>query len=230
MRVLIVDDDTELLQLVKKALERDGHEIFICISGEQALDVARTARPEIALVDLGLPMLSGEQLVTQLRARDSSVAILVVTAQSAVSSRVRCLDHGADDYLVKPFALAELRARVRALSRRIPRVKGTEKLRWKDVELDFAARRATRSGQDAPITAREWAILEVLANRIGQVVERREIIERVWNQPEDENTQASLEVLIGRIRRKLSPDILSTLRGQGYRLATGSNEQENREQ
>jgi DNA-binding response OmpR family regulator len=222
MRVLVVDDDIELLELVKRALERDGHEVWASTTAEQGIELVRSASPEIAVVDLGLPGMSGEELTTQLRQENHPLAILVLTAQSAVSSRVRCLDGGADDYLTKPFAIAELRARVRALSRRVPREAPLQKYVRGEVELDFQGRRATCAKKHAPITAREWAILEILANRSGHVVERREIIERVWNQPEDENTQASLEVLVGRIRRKLDPSLLRTLRGHGYLLEEGT--------
>lgn len=218
MRILVVDDDVELLALVRKALERDNHQVHTCTSGESALALVKEIDPDIVLVDLGLPGMSGEQLTSKLRSENSRVAILVLTAQSAVSSRVRCLDNGSDDYLTKPFAIAELRARVRALSRRIPKNTSLAPLQHGEILLDFASRIATMRGQIAPITAREWSILEVLASHWGQMVERREIIERVWQQAEDASTQASLEVLIGRIRRKLSSELIVTVRGQGYRL------------
>lgn len=218
MRILVVDDDVELLGLVHKALERDDHQVNTCTSGEAALLLVTEKDPDIVLVDLGLPGMSGEELTSRLRSENSRVAILVLTAQSAVSSRVRCLDIGSDDYLTKPFAVAELRARVRALSRRVPKSTSLQHLHCGDIVLDFASRRATKGGEIAPITSREWSILEILAHHRGQVVERREIIERVWKQPEDASVQASLEVLIGRIRRKLSTELVETVRGQGYRL------------
>lgn len=218
MRILVVDDDVELLGLVHKALERDDHQVLTCTSGEAALQLVKEMEPDIVLVDLGLPGISGEELTSKLRCENSRVAILVLTAQSAVSSRVRCLDNGSDDYLTKPFAIAELRARVRALSRRIPKSTSPQYLQCGEIVLDFASRRATKCGEVAPITSREWSILELLASHCGKVVERREIIERVWQQPEDASVQASLEVLIGRIRRKLSVELVATVRGQGYRL------------
>jgi two-component system OmpR family response regulator len=144
--------------------------------------------------------------------------ILVLTAQSAVASRVRCLDAVADDYLSKPFAVAvaELRARVRALSRRV-RVGPPPLLQRGKAVLDFEGRRATLDAREAPITAREWAILECLARARGAVVSRQELLERVWTR-NDAAAAASPEVLIGRIRRKLGNDLIRTLRGGGYVL------------
>jgi len=214
MRVLVVDDDAELLELVERALVRDDHEVRTAESAEQALEILEQDRADLIVLDLGLPGASGEDLCRTLRQRGPSPAILVLTAQSAVSSRVRCLDSGADDYLAKPFAVAELRARVRAVGRRaaVPRpqlvVSG-------DVRLDFANRRAQVAGDEAPITAREWAILEVLASERGRVVGRGELLDRLWNQSNGA-ASASLEVLIGRIRRKLGSEMVRTVRGKGY--------------
>lgn len=221
MRVLIVDDDPELLELVQRALERDGHEISTCTAGEAALSALPILQPEILVVDLGLPGISGEVLIQRLRASDSRVAILVLTAQSAVSSRVQCLDDGADDYLSKPFAIAELRARIRALSRRVVTAPRKPIFRIGGVELDFGMRHAKVNGEAAPITAREWAILEALATQPGQVMARRELIQRVWNQVDDDSVAASLEVLVGRIRRKIGSELLRTVRGEGYALEVG---------
>ncbi len=218
MRILVVDDDTELLGLVQRALTRDGHEVWLSSSAQQALEMISSVKPELAVLDLGLPDMPGEELCRRIRTSGESTAILVLTAKTAVSSRVQCLDDGADDYLTKPFAIAELRARVRALSRRVPSQARPSIWIARDVALDFAARRATVAGVPAPITAREWGILEALANHPGEVVDRREILSRVWNQVEDRATGASLEVLIGRIRRKLGPEIVRTVRGEGYVL------------
>ncbi len=216
MRVLIVDDHTEVLELVDRALSRDQHQVFTAGSAERALEELAARRPDIVVLDLGLPDGSGEDLCRKIRSSGDSTAILVLTAQSAVASRVRCLDAGADDYLTKPFAVAELRARVRALSRRtqvaVPRVWQRGRL-----VLDFSARRASVDEREAPITAREWAILECLARAAGQVVPRQQLLEQVWTRA-DAAAAASLEVLIGRIRRKLGSDAVRTLRGGGYAL------------
>jgi two-component system, OmpR family, response regulator len=168
------------------------------------------------VLDLGLPDGSGRELCRDLRRRGNPIPILVLTAESAVSSRVACLDAGADDFLGKPFAVVELRARVRALGRRAISLR-TFAYERGDVFLDFAARRALVAGREAPITAREWSILELLAGRSGRVVSRSELLDGVWSEISDA-TNASLDVLIGRIRKKLGANVVRTVRGEGYAL------------
>jgi DNA-binding response OmpR family regulator len=219
MRVLVVDDHRDVLELVERALSRDQHHVVCAESAETALEKVTVEMPEIAIIDLGLPGASGEELCRALRRQSDGLGILILTAESAVSSRVRCLDAGADDYLTKPFAVAELRARVRALSRRA-RHSTPLKLLQRELELDFGKRRAFVSGREVPITAREWAILELLAADRGRVVPRSTLLERLWNR-QDDSAAASLEVLIGRIRKKLGDEAVRTLRGEGYALAEG---------
>lgn len=216
MRVLVVDDHAEVLELVGRALERDEHEVFSAVSVEEAERQLFAHRPDLVVLDLGLPDGSGEQLCRRIRETGDGPAILILTAENRVASRVRCLDAGADDYLSKPFAIAELRARVRALSRRA-RAQLPKSFRRGELELNFAARRAYVSGKEAPITSREWAILEILAASKGNVVLRSELLERVWHR-EGEAESASLEVLVGRIRRKLGSHAVRTVRGEGYAL------------
>jgi two-component system, OmpR family, response regulator len=216
MRVLVVDDEDELLDLVQRALLRDGHSVITAGSAFEARRTLEQNHAELLVLDLGLPDGSGQQLCRALRAGGYTAPILVLTAQSAVASRVECLDAGADDYLSKPFAVAELRARVRALGRRSVTVR-TFSYRWQDVFLDFSARRALVRGEEAPVTAREWSILELLAARTGRVVSRSELLESVWGEVSDA-AGASLEVLIARIRRKLSASVIRTVRGEGYAL------------
>lgn len=214
MRVLVVDDQGEVLELVQRALIKDAHDVSVAGSISEARDSFEARPTEIVVLDLGLPDGSGEELCRWLRARSEQLAILVLTAENAVASKVRCLDAGADDYLSKPFAVAELRARIRALARRAAIAVPVNFERGR-VELDFGVRRATCEGKEAPITAKEWAILEVLVASAGRIVPRAELLDRVWRR-NDEASAATLEVLVGRIRRKLGTDLIRTARGEGY--------------
>ena len=216
MRVLVVDDDVELRDLVERALARDGHVVTAAGSAQQARAQVIAQELDLIVLDLGLPDGSGKDLCHELRRGGSLTPVLVLTAQNAVASRVACLDAGADDYLGKPFALAELRARVRALGRRQHTARSFVYDR-DGVLLDFTARRALVAEREAPVTAREWAILEQLAARSGRVVSRSELLDGVWGESTDA-ASASLDVLVGRIRRKLAPGVIRTVRGEGYAL------------
>jgi DNA-binding response OmpR family regulator len=215
MHILVVDDDVELVGLLSQSLRHEGHRV------DEALDLA-TARAaltepiDVVVLDVTLPDGSGLTLCQWLRERGNEVPVLLLTAQAAVADRVAGLDAGADDYLAKPFALAELRARVRALGRR--RVVTAEAVRSiADVELDFARRKATRRGIAVDLTPREWTILDRLAARDGRVVPRLRVLQEAWGD-DDEAAMASLEVLVGRIRRKLGKTVIRTVRGEGYAL------------
>lgn len=215
MRILVVDDDPELAELVERALAREGHVTTVADSIEAAREEL-TEPQDVIVLDIGLPDGSGVELCRELRDRGRAEAILLLTAQSAVVQRVEGLNAGADDYLVKPFAVAELRARVRALGRRRSSPP-TVRHAWKNVELDLAARRAWRDGVEVEVTAREWAILEILARSQGRVVSRDRLLEHAWGEV-SEAAGASLEVLVGRIRRKLGRGLVRTARGRGYAL------------
>lgn len=218
MRVLVVDDHQELRALVTQALERDGHVV------RQAGDVEQARRSlvddtDVIVLDVGLPDGSGLSLCRELRADGIQTPILILTAHNRVSERVDGLDAGADDFLGKPFAIAELRARVRALGRRKDKA-GTVRVQLGDVVLDFGRREALRAGTAVSVTAREWAILETLASHGARLVSRDALLESVWGDV-SAGAASSLEVLVGRIRRKLGEDVVRTLRGAGYGLGTG---------
>ncbi len=216
MRVLVIDDEAEVRSVVARALRADGH--AVATAEDLASARERVAEgTDLIVLDLQLPDGFGLELCRELRADGSTVPILLLTALSQVALRVEGLDAGADDFLGKPFAVAELRARVRALGRRGALLRGLT-YRNDDVALDIAGRHATRAGQEVAITAREWAILEILVRHAGRVVSRMDLLEGVWGEA-SETASSSMEVLVGRLRRKLGSDLIRTLRGEGYALA-----------
>ncbi len=215
VRVLVVDDDIELLELVERSLRRDGH-VSTLASSIEAAHEALEELYEIVILDIGLPDGSGVELCQNLRDLGRSEPILLLTAQSAISQRVAGLNAGADDYLVKPFAVAELRARVRALGRRRSMMPAMRH-RFREVQLDLSARRAWRGGIEVRLTPREWAILEALVSAKGHVVHRDRLLEEIWGKV-TESAGTSLEVLVGRIRRKLGSSLVRTIREQGYAI------------
>jgi two-component system, OmpR family, response regulator len=216
VRVLIVDDHPELLDLVARALTRDGHVVQGAGSCREARACLRERAPDVLILDLALPDGSGSTLCAELRSEGASFPILMLTAHGEVAQRVAGLDAGADDFLAKPFAMAELRARVRALARRGQQER-VQCVELAGTVLDFARRRAERAGEEIPFTAREWAILELLAAQLGQAVDRNTILESVWGE-DTESTSGSLDVLMARVRRKLGANSVRTLRGKGYAL------------
>lgn len=172
---------------------------------------------DVVVLDLGLPDGSGIDVCREARDNGIATPILILTARAAIDQRVEGLDAGADDFLAKPFAVAELRARVRALGRRTG-VPAARTWSHGDVVLDFPKRRATVGGREVPLTAKEWRILDVLASARGRVVPRARILEDVWNEGEA-SAAASLDVLMTRIRKKLGSEAIRTVRGEGYALA-----------
>jgi DNA-binding response OmpR family regulator len=215
--VLVVDDNAELLDLVTTSLEREGHRVASVQSAAAAAARLESETFDVIVLDVGLPDRSGLDVCR--RARDAGIAtpILILTARAAVEQRVEGLDAGADDFLAKPFAVAELRARVRALGRRsgVPAART-----WArgGVELDFPRRRALVDGREVPLTAKEWSILDVLASAHGRVVARTRILDEVWSDG-DVSAASSLDVLMTRIRKKLGSDTVRTVRGEGYALS-----------
>jgi DNA-binding response OmpR family regulator len=216
MRVLVVDDEADVRSVVARALKVDGHAVAVAADLHSARERAIEGT-DLIVLDLRLPDGFGLDLCRELRAEGSTVPILLLTASSHVTLRVEGLDAGADDFLAKPFAVAELRARVRALGRRGALPRGLT-YRHEDIVLDFAGRHAERAGRVVAVTAKEWSILDILAQRAGRVVSRGDMLEGVWGEA-SESAASSLEVLIGRLRRKLGAHVIRTLRGEGYALA-----------
>lgn len=227
MKVLVIDDDEEACALISRSLERAGHAATAAHDAQGATAALRAATFDVIVLDVGLPGDTGLALCRRLRDEGVVVPILFLSARGTVSARVDGLEAGGDDYLVKPFSLKELHARLRALCRRGPMLR-SRVLRVGDVILDLAARRATRGGVEVPLTAREWDVLEALASLQGRPMSYDDLLEAAWGDV-SESARASLEVIIARLRRKLhgpgQPVLIRTVRGTGYALAIDPEEE-----
>jgi two-component system, OmpR family, response regulator MprA len=217
MRILVAEDDDAVADSLTHALRREGHTVDRVGDGLTALDAVATARPDLIVLDVLMPGLDGLQVCRRLRGRNDGTPVLMLTARDLVDDRVAGLDAGADDYLVKPFALAEFRARVRALLRRSGA--GDDRVSFADVELDPAAAIAWRSGDQLPLTPIEFALLEMFLRRTGRVLSRDVISETVWGYRFD-SSATSLWVHISSLRAKLETNdksrLIQTVRGIGY--------------
>lgn len=220
MRILLVEDERKVASFVARALRENAYAVDAAATGEDGLRLALENPYDAILLDVRLPGMSGIDLCRKLRQEEVQSPILMLTARGLVEQRVEGLDAGADDYLTKPFALAELQARVRALVRRGFR-RGEAKLRCADLELDRHRRSVTRGTARVPLTSKEFALLELLLLRSPDSVTRTEIIEHVWDTHFDSDTNL-VEVYINRLRQKIDQGhgmkLVHTLRGVGYRL------------
>lgn len=222
MRVLLVEDDPAVRGAVERALRGAGHHAELAASGEHALDAATHDGYEAIVLDVGLPGLDGLEVCRRLRARGNRVPILMLTARAAVSQRVEGLDAGADDYLVKPFAVDELLARLRAFERRAPGGEaGRGTLRYAELALDRDAMTCRRGGRAIDLTRTEYQLLELLLANAERVLSRDVIFEKVWGYDFGPDSN-SLDVYVGYLRRKLEqhgePRLIQTVRGVGYVL------------
>jgi len=221
MRVLLVEDDPALAESVERYLRQEGFAVDAVASAAAALRESRIFDYDVVVLDLNLPDADGLDVCRQLRERGGTARILMATARDAVAARVEGLDAGADDYLVKPYALAELVARVRALLRR-PDELIPVTLRVGDLTLDTATRRARRGEREIELTAKEFAVLQFLMRNPGRVLTREQISERAWDANYDPLSNV-IDVYIARLRRKLEAPgerpLLETIRGAGYRIA-----------
>ncbi len=220
MRILLVEDEHKVASFIARSLRENANAVDVAETGERALELASENSYGLILLDVRLPGLNGIEVCRELRQAGVESPILMLTARTLVEQRVEGLDAGADDYLTKPFALAELHARVRALTRR-GFGRGDAKLRYADLELDRHRRRARRSGTTVPLTSKEFSLLELLLLRAPETVTRSEIIEHVWDQHFDSSTNL-VEVYVNRLRQKIDQNrpakLLHTVRGVGYRL------------
>jgi two-component system OmpR family response regulator len=213
MRILVVEDEPRLLRNLAKALREEGYAVDAAADGEDGLFKADAFNYDAIILDVMMPKLDGWEMLEQLR-KKKRTPVLMLTARDAHGDRVKGLDTGADDYLVKPFDLAELLARLRALIRRSNN-QTSSRIEIHDVVLDTRARSAAKAGVSVVLTAREFAILEYLAIHRGQVITRSELYEHLFDE-NDDTLSNLLDVHIFSIRKKLGSEIIATRRGQGY--------------
>jgi DNA-binding response OmpR family regulator len=227
LRVLLVEDERKVASFIARSLREDLYAVDVAETGEEALGLVSNSTYDLILLDVRLPKLSGIEVCKEIRGAGIETPVLMLTARSLVEQKVEGLDAGADDYLTKPFALAELHARVRALTRRGFH-KGGPKLHVADLELDRPRRIVKRGTTQIQLTFKEFALLELLMIRSPDPVLRSEIIEHVWSQSFDTETNI-VEVYINRLRQKVEqgqgPRLIHTLRGTGYRMCIPSEDQ-----
>ncbi len=220
MRILVVEDEEKVASFIRRGLEEERYAVDVALDGEEGLQLAETNPYDVIVLDLMLPGLDGFRFIQRLRAQEIATPILVLTARDSVGDKVRGLDLGADDYLTKPFAFAELLARVRALLRR-GKTQTPPVLKVADLTLDPAARRVTRAGRVIELTAKEFGLLEYLMRHAGRVLTRTMILEHVWDQTFDSYTNV-VDVYVNYLRKKVDhgfePKLIHTVRGVGYVL------------
>lgn len=219
VKILVVDDDPKLLAMLQRTLTYEGFFVVTANDGKAGLQQIAAQRPDLVVLDWMMPGLSGIQVVTQLRAQDDDTLILMLTARDAVEQRVEGLEHGADDYLVKPFAPAELLARIHALLRR-PGIAKEGKLIYADLALDLGTRETRRGERAFELTAKEFDLLQYLMRFPRQVLRREQILQQVWGY--DTGDDNVLEVYIGYLRKKIEAGgesrLIQTVRAVGYAL------------
>jgi DNA-binding response OmpR family regulator len=225
MRILVVEDEKKVALALQEGLEGEGHDVAVEHTGEGALDRIAHETFDVILLDVVLPGKDGLQVLRAVRARSSATRVMLLTARDTLDDRVVGLDAGADDYLVKPFAFAELVARIRAVARR---GRSTDPLRLEvsDLQMDLSARRVTRGGRPVDLTTREFELLEYLLRHEGQVVSRETLGRDVWRETSRSTTLNNvMDVHIARLRRKIDLDesvkLIHTVRGVGFMLHEG---------
>jgi two-component system response regulator MprA len=224
LRVLVVDDDPKITAFLRRSLTLEGYDVTVANSGTEALRSVTASPPDLMVLDIMMPDVDGLEVCRRIRAAGETFPILMLTARDAVSDRVKGLDQGADDYLVKPFALEELLARLRALSRRGARTPGEDGhrvLQYADLRLDTATREAYRGDRQISLTAKEYELLHLFLSHPRQVLTRDTLMEKVWGYDYSGESNV-LEVYVAYLRNKLEaggePRLIQTVRGVGYVL------------
>ena len=221
MRILAVEDEQKIGEYLRQGLVETGYMVDLARTGTDGQHLALTENYDLVILDVMLPGTSGWDVLRAIRKAGKDVPVMFLTARDQVEDRVKGLEMGADDYLVKPFAFSELLARVRTLLRRGNKVKEAEILRAADLELDLIRRRVTRAGKRIDLTAKEFSLLDLLLRRQGEVLSRSLIASQVWDMNFDSDTNV-LEVAVRRLRAKIDddfePKLIRTVRGMGYVL------------
>lgn len=226
MRILLIEDEIPLRTAIRDALADEGWRVLTATDGRQGMDKALAEKPDLIVLDIMLPKLDGLSLCRQLRELGHSVPVIMLTARGLVEDRVHGLDAGADDYLIKPFSLAELKARIRALRRRTEQAtRQPPEARFGDVIVDMVRRRVTRADRALDMTAKEWGVLALLIQHAGRVVTRDQFLDLVWGHAAFPTTR-TIDTHIARLRAKLEPDpenprFILTEPKAGYRLMLG---------
>lgn len=216
MRILFVEDSAILLRTVRRALRHAGFSVDTAVDGAEGLAAAESNDYDVLILDIMLPKLDGLTVLRRLRAANRNTHVLLLTARDTVADRIEGLRHGADDYLIKPFAMAELIERVKALCRRAYGKK-SNLLRIGPLELELSSRRLRRDGVELELTAREWRLVEYLALRRGQVVPRTEIEDHIYDELVSPMSNV-VDSAVYSLRRKIGPELIQTRRGLGYVL------------